>query len=184
MICCCPFPIYICGIERSFDAQFVLFPAQRQKRLWFPQNYSPYFNGSLSRGVIFKQMFSVNSVLQIVMVMILFFDFFLNLGLFYNAVQYRHEYLNKQHISKRKNPCFVVSTTASPSGPPSVTSVLRMSVRPIKPASPFRLLCEQLPKVYVFSAIRFSLHFVLLFQIKYLISRSWLCFRSTCSVHC
>ena len=31
-----------------------------------------------------------------------------------------------------------------------------MSVQPAKPASPIRLLYEQLPKVYVFQQIRFS----------------------------
>ena len=39
--------------------------------------------------------------------------------------------------------------TASAENPISVTSGLRMSVQP---ASPIRLLCEQLPKVDVFSA--------------------------------
>ena len=42
--------------------------------------------------------------------------------------------------------------TASPEGSPSVTSGLRVSVQPAKPASPIRLLCEELPNVYVFSA--------------------------------
>ena len=42
--------------------------------------------------------------------------------------------------------------TASPEEPPSVTSRLRVSVQPAKPALPIRFLCEQLPKVYAFSA--------------------------------
>ena len=42
--------------------------------------------------------------------------------------------------------------TASPAETPSVTSGLRVSVRPAKPASPIRLLFEELPKVYAFSA--------------------------------
>ena len=78
--------------------------------------------------------------------------FFLNLGFYYNAIEYRHKYLNRQHIRKRKNPCFIIYTTASPAGPHSVTSGLRMSVQPVKPASPIRLLYKELPKVYVFSA--------------------------------
>ena len=54
--------------------------------------------------------------------------------------------------AKEKNPCFIVYTTASPVEPISVTSRLRVSVQRAKPASPIRLLCEELPKVYVFSA--------------------------------
>ena len=68
------------------------------------------------------------------------------------AVEYRYKYLSRQHISKRKNPRFILYSTASLAGPPSVTSRLRMSVQPAKPPSPIMLLCEELPKVYVFSA--------------------------------
>ena len=42
--------------------------------------------------------------------------------------------------------------TASPEELPSATSGLRVSVQPAKPASPIRLLYEELPKVYMFSA--------------------------------
>ena len=77
---------------------------------------------------------------------------FLNLKFYDNDVKYKHKYLNTKHISIRKNPCFIVYTTASPEKPPSVTSGLRVSVQPAKPVSPIRLLCEQLLKVYVFSA--------------------------------
>ena len=78
-------------------------------------------------------------------------DFFLNLGFYYNEVEYRHKYHNRQHISVRKNPCFIVLLymTASPEEPPSVTLGLRVS---IQPASPIRFLYEELPNVYVFSA--------------------------------
>ena len=41
---------------------------------------------------------------------------------------------------------------ASPAGIPSVTSGLKVPVQPAKPASSIRFLCEELPKVYVFSA--------------------------------
>ena len=42
---------------------------------------------------------------------------------------------------------------ASPGrGPPSVTSGLGMLIKTAKPASYIRLLCEELPNVYVFSA--------------------------------
>ena len=77
---------------------------------------------------------------------------FLNLEYYYNAVEYRHKYFNTQHITIRKNICFIVCTTASPEEPPSVMSGLRVSVQQAKPASLIRLLCEQLPKVYVFSS--------------------------------
>ena len=42
--------------------------------------------------------------------------------------------------------------TAPSTETPSVTSGLKMSVQPAKPASPIRFLYEELPKVYVFSA--------------------------------
>ena len=42
--------------------------------------------------------------------------------------------------------------TASPAETPSVTSELRVSVQPAKPASPIRFLYEELPNVCVFSA--------------------------------
>ena len=53
--------------------------------------------------------------------------------------------------AKEKNLCFIVYTTLSPTESPSVKSELRVSVQPAKSASTFRLLCEELPKVYVFS---------------------------------
>ena len=43
-------------------------------------------------------------------------------------------------------------TTASTAEFHSVTLGLRVSVQPAKPASPIKLLCEELLKVYVFSA--------------------------------
>ena len=42
--------------------------------------------------------------------------------------------------------------TASPAETTSVTSELRVSVQPAKPALPIRFLYEELPNVYVFSA--------------------------------
>ena len=110
-------------------------------------------------------------------------DLFLNLEFYYNDVEYRHRYFNRQHISRRKNPCFTVYTTALPEEPPSVTSGLRMLVQLAQPALHIRLLCEELSNVY-FLHKKFSRLFVLLFRIGYLISRSWLCLRSMCSVHC
>ena len=49
--------------------------------------------------------------------------------------------------------------TASPEETPSVTSGLRVSVQPAKPASPIRFLCDQLPNVYVFSAHKMFMTF-------------------------
>ena len=78
--------------------------------------------------------------------------FFLNLGFYYNDVEYRHKYHNRQHISIRKDLCFIVYMTASPEETSSVTSGLRVSVQPVKPALPIRFLYEELPNVYVLSA--------------------------------
>ena len=50
------------------------------------------------------------------------------------------------------NPLYILDTTASPAESISVTSELRMSVQPAKPALPIKLLREQLPKADVFSA--------------------------------
>ena len=69
-----------------------------------------------------------------------------------NAPRKRHKYHNRQHISRRKNFCFIVYMTASPAETPSVTSGLRVSVQPAKPALPIRFLYEELPNVYTFSA--------------------------------
>ena len=71
-------------------------------------------------------------------------DFFLNLRFYYYIVEYRHQYLNKQHISKRKHPCFIVQriydavtrrATISNAGIEGVGS-------PSQEALPARLLCE------------------------------------------
>ena len=62
------------------------------------------------------------------------------------------KYQNRQHISIKRNPCFIVYMTALPAETPSVTSGLRVSVQPTMPALPIRFLYEQLPNVYVYSA--------------------------------
>ena len=64
-----------------------------------------------------------------------------------------------QRISIRKNPCFIVYMTASLAETPSVTSRLRVSVQPAKPALPIRFLYEELPNVYVFSAHKLTTFF-------------------------
>ena len=74
--------------------------------------------------------------------------------------------------------------TASPAETPSVTSGLKVSVQPVKPALPIRFLYEELPNVYVFSAHKMFTTFCAAFPIEYLISRYWLCLRSMFSVHC
>ena len=79
-------------------------------------------------------------------------DFFLNLGFYNNDVEHGHKNHNRQPISVRKNLCFIVYRTASPTETPSVTSGLRVSVQQAMPALPIRFLYEELPKVYVFSA--------------------------------
>ena len=49
--------------------------------------------------------------------------------------------------------------TASFEVPPLVTSELRMSVQPAKPALPIRFLYEELPNVYVFFAHKMFMTF-------------------------
>ena len=80
-----------------------------------------------------------------------------------HSVEYRHKYLNMQHISKRKISFFIAYTAASPEESPSVTSELRVSVQPANPASPTRLLYEELSKIYVFSAHKVFTTFCALF---------------------
>ena len=94
----------------------------------------------------------------------LYAEFFLNLGFYYSAAEYRHKYLNTQHISIRKNLCFIVYTTVSPEEPLSLMSGLRMLVQPGKTASPIRLLCEELPYVYVFFAHKIFMIFCVPFS--------------------
>ena len=128
-MCCCPFAIHICGTK------FLI---------WL--HYWSCFQHSDKSGYCFLH-------IQFYKLLWLwsYVDLFLNLGFYYNAVEYRHKYLNMQHISI-KNPCFIVYTTASPKEPPSVTSELRVSVQPAKPTSPIKLSGKELPKLNVFSA--------------------------------
>ena len=64
------------------------------------------------------------------------------------------KYRNRQRISIRKKSLLysTVYMTASPAETSSVTSGLRVSVQPAKPALPIKFLHEELPNVYVFSA--------------------------------
>ena len=100
------------------------------------QNRSPYSSRRPSSQVVFKQTFSLNSISQIVRFMFSF-DFFLNLGCYYNSLYYRYRYLNRQHIWKKIFALyFIVYIPMSPAGPPSITSELKMSVQPAKPIHP------------------------------------------------
>ena len=85
------------------------------------------------------------------------------MGFYSNDGEYRHKYHNMQHINVKRNPCFIVHTTASPKEPPSVTSGLRVSAQPAKPALLIRLLYEQLPKVHALCAHGMFTTFCVLF---------------------
>ena len=74
--------------------------------------------------------------------------------------------------------------SASPAGPPSVTSGLKMSIQPAKPASPIEHLTEQQRKCYVFSAHNIFTTWCVPFGREFFISRSWVCLVCICSVHC
>ena len=74
------------------------------------------------------------------------------MGFYYNNVEYRHKYHNRQYISIRKNSCSIAYMTASLTETPSVTSGLRVLVQPTKPDFPIKFLYEELLNVYVFSA--------------------------------
>ena len=62
------------------------------------------------------------------------------------------KYLNRQHISKKTSLHYNIDTTSSPTEFPSVMLGLRVLVQPAKPDLSVRLLCNQLPNVYAFSA--------------------------------
>ena len=90
--------------------------------------------------------------------------------------------VNMQRISKRKTSLlYSIYTTASPAETPSVTLRSRVWVQPAKPNSSVRLLCDQLPKVYVFSAHKIFTIFCFPFHNK--ISHFKI-LRSMSSVHC
>ena len=55
---------------------------------------------------------------------------------------------------------------ASPAATPTVTSGLRVSVQPAKPALPIRFLYEKLAKVYVFFAHKMFTTFYVLFPTR------------------
>ena len=75
---------------------------------------------------------------------------------------YRRKYQNRQNINIRKNPCFIVYDGVA-AETPLVTSGLRVSVQPAKPALPIRFLYEELPNVCVFSAHKIFTTFCFLF---------------------
>ena len=127
---CCPSFIYICRIR------FLI---------WL--RYWSCFRHSNKRGYcsLYIQFYKLLELW-------LYVDFLLNLRFYYSDVEYRHKYHIRQHISIRKNPCFIVYMTASPTETLSVTSGLRESVQPAQPAFTIRFLYEVLPNVYVFSA--------------------------------
>ena len=81
---CCGFPIYIWVIE------FLIW-----LRCWSCFRHSNK-SGHYSLCIqLYKLLWS-------------YVDFFLNLGFYYIAVEYRHKYPNTQLISIGKNPCFIV----------------------------------------------------------------------------
>ena len=129
---CCPFPIYICGIKLLNRLHYWSCFRHCDKSGYFSL-YIQFYNCCVYGFVLI---------------------FFLNLGFYYNAVEYRHKYLNTQHISIKKNPCFIVyqhALPATPAGPSSVTSRLSISIQPVKSSSPIRVFYEKKQTIFVFS---------------------------------
>ena len=106
------------------------------------------------------------------------------MGFYYNDLEYRHKYHNRQHISISKNPCFTVFMTASPEEPPPVMSRLKVSVQPAKPALPIKLFYEELPNVYVFYAHKMLATFCAPFPNRISHFNILAMPLSMCSVHC
>ena len=72
-----------------------------------------------------------------------------------------------QRISKRKTSLlYSIDTTTLLAESPLVTLGLRVWIQPAKPDSPVRLLCDQLLKVYVFSAHKIFTIFCAPFPIR------------------
>ena len=90
---CCLFPIYIC------DIKFLI---------WL--RYWSCFRHSDKSGYC-------SLYIQLYKLLWFHVDFFLNLEFYYNDVEYRYKYHNNQHISIRKNLCFIVHMMASPAEP-------------------------------------------------------------------
>ena len=78
----------------------------------------------------------------------------------------------------------MVYMTASLAETPSVTSGLRVSVQPAKPALPTRFLYEELPNVYVFSAHKMFTTFCAPFPDRISHSKILAMLRFMCSVYC
>ena len=63
--------IFIFVVLNFFGCAIRLVSSIATKAAWLPESHSPHFSRRKSGRIVLKQMFSVNSVLQIGMIMVL-----------------------------------------------------------------------------------------------------------------
>ena len=113
-MCCCLFPIYICGIKfLLWQRCLFCFRHSDKSGFGFPKIIHHILVGA-HQAEIFSKKYSIYNQFYKLLLLGFYFDFLLNLGFYYKAVENRHKYRNRQHISIRKYPCFIICTTTSP----------------------------------------------------------------------
>ena len=104
---CCPIPIYICGIKFFCLRYLSYFRHSDKSGYGFPKIIYHILLGAHRAELFSNKCFLQNQFYKLLWLWF-YADFFLNLGFYYNAREYRNKCLNRQHISIRKNACFTV----------------------------------------------------------------------------
>ena len=100
MIWCCPFPVYICGISFFGYAICLVLGIPCKAAMGSPKIIHHILVGT-HQAELFSNKSSLSIQFYRLLGLCFYVDFSLNLGFYYNVVECRHQYLNRQHISKR-----------------------------------------------------------------------------------
>ena len=121
-----------------------LFPAYREKRLYFPQSYLPYSGWRASRQFIFKQNILLKFSLANYEVygFIIIFSDFITLLCSRRIYEINVDIFTDSISAKEKKSLLDSIYRCYPQGPPSITVGSKMLVQPAKSASPIGHLSE------------------------------------------
>ena len=146
---CCAFSNYICDVKIVWLSCLSCFRHSDKNDYGFPKIIHHILVGAHQICYFQTKVLSIFSFTNCYGFMLIFF---LNLGCYYNAVdcvEYRHKYLNRQHISKRKT--FLVHSIYD--GVARRSSISNIKFESVSSAGQaITLLCEELSKVFAFSA--------------------------------
>ena len=154
MIWCCLFHIYICGIKFFWLRYLSCFQHSKKCGYGFAKIIHHIFVGA-HQAKLFSNKYFLYIQFYKLLWLWFYVDFFLNFGFYYNAVEYRHKYLNRQHINIRKISLLYRKYDASPAESPSVTSELRVSVQPASRLHLSGSCAKSYQKIISFLYIRF-----------------------------